>query len=154
MKVKKHRNKGEITTQKKTNLIQVEYPTSIPHTRMYRKQRNFCGRQIFSWVPLPTKIKHTKIKHTKICLQRIIKTTKISHVGRSEELGEDDAVAVRALNRWSTRLRSKLGVTCLLATGLSYCMRLQDRNVTPSWLSDLTSCQLTLCAFEITIIVF
>ena len=41
----------------------------------------------FSWVPLPT-----KIKHTKICLQRLIKATKISYVRRSKELGEDGVV--------------------------------------------------------------
>ena len=69
----------------------------------------------FLWVPLPT-----KIKHTKICLQPIIKAMKISHVRGSEELGEDDAVAVPAPNRWSTRLHSRLGITCLLATGLSH----------------------------------
>ena len=103
----------------------------------------------FSWVLLPT-----KIKHTKICLQRIIKATTISHVRRSEELGEDGAVVVLALNRWSTRLRLRLDVTCLPATGLSYCICLLDRNVTSSWLCDSTPCELTLCAFAITIIAF
>ena len=47
----------------------------------------------FLWVPL-----HTKIKHMKLCLQRIIRVTKNSHVRRSEELGEDRAVAVPATN--------------------------------------------------------
>ena len=49
----------------------------------------------------------------------------------------------------SSWLCSRLGLTCLLTTGLSYCMRLPDHNVTPSWLRDSTPRELSLCVFAI-----
>ena len=98
--------------------------------------------------PFP-QCQHAAVSTTPVVLSKALSTMPVSPLPLSSFFCSRKLYEGCYLVQEESRLCSGVGVTSLLIKGLAYCMRLPDRNVTPSWLCESTPCVQELCVFDV-----